>query len=71
MTRLSKDAERQTQNEGDRTSEERAPTVIRNLDGWTSEELFAETLKRRARDPSALRVMQELTLRAQLTAHVP
>ena len=71
MTRLSKDAERQTKHEGDRTSEERAPTVIRNLDGWTSEELFAETLKRRARDPSALRVMQELTLRAQLTAHVP
>ena len=69
MTRLSKDAKRQTNHEADRTSEERSPTVIRNLDDWTSEELFAEALKRRARDPSALRVMQELTLRAQLNAH--
>ena len=69
MTGLSEDAERQTNHEGATTSDESVPTVMRDLDGWTSDELFAEALKRRAGDPSALRVMQELTLRAQLTAH--
>ena len=40
-----------------------------NLDDWTSDELFAEALARRAGDGPALRLMQGLTLRAQLTAH--
>jgi hypothetical protein len=39
------------------------------LEGWTSEELFAEALTRRAGDGPALRVMQSRTLKAQLTAH--
>lgn len=39
------------------------------LDEWTTDDLFAETLARRAGDGPALRLMQELTLRAQLTAH--
>ena len=40
-----------------------------NLDDWTSDELFAEALARRAGDGPALRLMQALTLKAQLTAH--
>ena len=40
-----------------------------NLDGWTGDELFAEALARRAGDAPALRLMQGLTLSAQLTAH--
>jgi hypothetical protein len=40
-----------------------------NLDDWTSDELFAEALARRAEDGPALRLMQTLTLKAQLTAH--
>jgi len=44
-------------------------TTIGNLDGWTSDELVAEALRRRAGDFPALRAMHELTLRAQLTAH--
>ncbi len=43
--------------------------AITTPNGWTSDELFAETLKRRAGDFPALRAMQELTLRAQLAAH--
>ena len=69
MTRSSKEAERQTDRERATTFEERVPTAIRNLDGWTSDELFAETSKRKDGDQPALRVMQEFTLRAQLTAH--
>jgi len=40
-----------------------------NLDGWTGDELLAEALARRAGDAQALRLMQGLTLTAQLTAH--
>lgn len=39
------------------------------LDGWTSEELFAEAMERRADDAPALRLMQGTLLRAFLTAH--
>jgi hypothetical protein len=39
-----------------------------NLDDWTSDELLAEALVRRAGDGPALRLMQGLTLKAQLTA---
>lgn len=40
-----------------------------SLGDWTSDELFAEALARRAGDGPALRLMQALTLKAQLTAH--
>jgi hypothetical protein len=40
-----------------------------NLEGWTSDELFAATLARRAGDGPALQLMQAVTLKAQLTAH--
>lgn len=40
-----------------------------DLGDWTSDELLAEALARRAGDAPALRAMQTLTLRAQLTAH--
>ena len=40
-----------------------------NLDSWTSDELFAEALTRRAADGPALRIMQGLTLQALLEAH--
>ena len=40
-----------------------------NLDAWTSDELFAETLTRRANDGPGLRAMEGLTLRALLEAH--
>ena len=46
-----------------------AATAVNNLDGWTSDQLFAETLARRSGDAPALRLMQALTLNAQLTAH--
>ena len=39
------------------------------LDGWTTDELVAEALTRHAGDGPALRLMQGLTLQAQLTAH--
>jgi hypothetical protein len=39
------------------------------MDDWTSDELFAEALARRAGDAPALRLMQAQTLKAQLTAH--
>ncbi|MGB2695708.1 MAG: hypothetical protein WBD55_11070 [Dehalococcoidia bacterium] len=69
MTRLKGAAERHAKHVADTTADEPTTTMITNLDGWTSDQLFAETLKRRAGDPPALRVMQELTLQAQLTAH--
>jgi len=40
-----------------------------SLDGWTSDELFAEAVERRADDAPALRLMQGTLLRAFLTAH--
>ena len=40
-----------------------------NLDGWTSDELFAEALARTAGDVPALRLMQDVVLEARLTAH--
>jgi hypothetical protein len=40
-----------------------------NLDGWTSDELFAEAMGRRADDAPALRLMQGTLLRAFLAAH--
>lgn len=43
--------------------------VAGDLHGWTSDELFAEVLTRRASDAPALRVMQGSTVRALLTAH--
>ena len=46
-----------------------ATTVANNLDGWTSDELFAEAVERRADDAPALRLMQGTLLRAVLTAH--
>jgi len=45
------------------------PTVATNLDDWTSDELFAEALGRRADDVPALRLMQGTLLRAFLTAY--
>ncbi len=44
-------------------------TVAGNLDGWTSDELLAEAVTRRADDAPALRLMQGTVLRALLTAH--
>jgi hypothetical protein len=44
-------------------------TVVNNLNGWTSDELFAEAVERRAGDAPALRLMQSTILRALLTAH--
>jgi len=44
-------------------------TVATNLDGWTSDELFAEALGRRADDVPALRLMQGTLLQAFLTAY--
>lgn len=44
-------------------------TVASNLDGWTSDQLFAEAVGRRADDAPALRLMQDTLLRAFLTAH--
>lgn len=54
-----------------RSAEEPAQATIPvgNLDAWTGDELLAEALARRAGNPQALRLMQGLTLRAQLTAH--
>jgi hypothetical protein len=40
-----------------------------DLDEWTSDELLAEALTRRAGDEPALRLMQGQTLTAQLAAH--
>ena len=40
-----------------------------SLDGWTSDELFAEALARTAGDVPALRLMQDVVLEARLTAH--
>ena len=48
---------------------EAVATVANNLDGWTSDELFAEALGRQADDAPALRLMQGTLLRALLTAH--
>ena len=48
---------------------ETAATVGNDLDGWTSDELFAEAVGRRADDAPALRLMQGTLLRAFLTAH--
>ena len=48
---------------------ETGATVASNLDGWTSDELFAAALERRAEDAPALRLMQGTLLRAFLTAH--
>lgn len=44
-------------------------TAVSNLDGWTSDELLAEVLERRAGAAPALRLMQGVILRARLTAH--
>jgi hypothetical protein len=52
-----------------RPGQEPLSNAAGTLDDWTSDELFAETLTRRAGDGPALRLMQGLTLRAQLTAH--
>lgn len=54
-----------------RSAEEpgQATLPVATLDGWTGDELFAEALARKAGDAPALRLMQGLTLRAQLTAH--
>ncbi len=54
-----------------RSAEEPAQTTlpVGNLDEWTGDELFAEALARTSGDGPALRLMQGLTLRAQLTAH--
>ena len=54
-----------------RSAEEPAQATIPagNLHEWTGDQLFAEALARRAGDAPALRLMQGLTLRAQLTAH--
>jgi len=54
-----------------RTAEEpgAVTTVVSNLDGWTSDELLAEVLERRAGAAPALRLMQGVILRARLTAH--
>ena len=54
-----------------RTAEEpgAVTTVVSNLAGWTSDELLAEVLERRAEDVPALRLMQGVLLRALLTAH--
>ena len=48
---------------------EAAATVGNDLDGWTSDELFAEALARTAGDVPALRLMQDVVLEARLTAH--
>ena len=48
---------------------EAVATVANNLDGWTSDELFAEALARTAGDVPALRLMQDVVLGARLTAH--
>lgn len=69
MARLSDGDDRQAKHAVGTIADEPITAVISNLDSWTSDELFAETLKRRAGDFPALRAMQELTLRAQLTAH--
>lgn len=45
------------------------PSNNNDLDAWTTDELFAEALTRRAGDGPALRLMQGQTLSAQLTAH--
>jgi hypothetical protein len=66
MTHVKDDGDRQAHAAGTTAGE--PITTIGNLDGWTSDELFAEALRRRAGDFPALRAMQELTLRAQLTA---
>ena len=54
-----------------RSAEEPVQATIpaNNLDGWTGDELFSEALERRAGDAPALRMMQGLTLTAQLAAH--
>lgn len=69
MARLRDDDDRQAKHAVRTTADKPIAAVISNLDGWTSDQLFAETLKRRAGDFLALRAMQELTLPAQLTAH--
>ena len=69
MARLRDDDDRQAEHAVGTSADEPKAAAISNLDGWTSDELFAETLKRRAGDFPALRAMQALTLRAQLTAH--
>ena len=40
-----------------------------NLNGWSSDQLFAETVARRAEDAPALRLMQGVLLEALLTEH--
>ena len=40
-----------------------------NLDGWTGDELLTEALKRSEGDAPALRLMQNVMLRALLAAH--
>ena len=40
-----------------------------NLDGWTGNELLTEALKRSEGDAPALRLMQDVMLRALLAAH--
>ena len=44
------------------------PIAVDSLDNWTTEELIAEALKRSTGDAPALRLMQQRTLQAQLTA---
>ncbi len=48
-------------------SSQEAVSNEENLNNWTSDELFAEALARRAGDGPALRLMQTQTLKAQLT----
>jgi len=44
-------------------------TVVNNLDGWTSDELFATVVERGAGDAPTLRLMHGTILRALLAAH--
>lgn len=50
-------------------SPQAATPVANTLDGWTSDELFAEVVERGADNTPALRMMQGLVVKAQLAAH--
>jgi len=48
---------------------EAVATTANNLDGWTSDQLFAEAVGRRADDAPALRLMQVTILETRLSAY--
>ena len=43
--------------------------IAGSLNDWTTDQLLAEVLKRNGQDAGALRLMQDITLRARLTEH--